>query len=299
MMQLSGLRIFLRVAELLSFSRAAEALGLPKATVSVAVRDLEAALGTQLLHRTTRQVRLTHDGAQFQERARALLEDAEELETLFQTRPEAISGRLRVNMPVNMARQTFLPVLPEFLDRHPALEFELGASDRAVDLIREGYDCVIRVGGSLEPGLVARNLGALEVITCASPAYLAQHGIPEVPEDLARHRMVRYAPRFGLAVERFEFRDGDGFREVALPGTLTVDNTQAYSAAAVAGVGLIQAPRIGVMEEIARGRLVALPDRWQAAPMPVAILFPERRHLPRRVRAFIDWAGRVLGPHMV
>ena len=192
-MHLYELRIFVTVAELGSFSRAAEQLGLAKGRVSTAVQQLEARVGSRLLQRTTRSVRLSPDGERFLGRAQELLTDAEQLEAMFRPAATGLTGRLRIDLPHRLARDLVLPRLPEFLARHPGLEVGVGSSDRRVDLVQEGYDCVLRVGALGDSEWVARPLGQLPMRNLASPAYLAAHGTPRRLADLARHRVVHYA----------------------------------------------------------------------------------------------------------
>ncbi|WP_263406636.1 LysR family transcriptional regulator [Candidatus Dactylopiibacterium carminicum] len=191
------MRIFVRVAELASFSAAAEQLGLPRASASAAICQLEAELGTRLLHRTTRRVEMTQDGRVFRERAEDLLADLDELQGLFRAEASTLRGRLRVDMPQAVARDVVLPALPGFLAGHPALELELSSVDRRVDLIREGFDCVLRVGRLADSSLIARPLGEYRMINCASPDYLAAFGTPHTPADLGTHRLVHYVPSLG------------------------------------------------------------------------------------------------------
>lgn len=297
-MRLDALRIFARVAEQGSFTRASETLGLPKATVSTAVRDLETELGVQLLQRTTRRVSLTFDGQAFLERTRDLLSDVDDLGAMFETEPGDLTGRVRVDMTVNMAAQVVIPRLPEFLARHPRVEIELSSTDRMVDVVREGFDCVVRVGGLADSGLVARKLGVLDMANVASPAYLAAHGTPRTLEDLKDHKLVHYSLHLGAKPFGFEYAKGDGWAEIPMKGGLTVNNTQSYSAAVLAGLGIIQAPRLGVGPHLKTGALVEILEEFPAEPLPVAILYPQRRNLPRRVRTFIDWLAEILSPHM-
>lgn len=297
-MRLDALKIFARVAEQGSFTRAAESLGLPKATVSTAVRDLETELGAQLLQRTTRRVSLTYDGQAFLDRTRDLLSDVDDLSAMFETDPGDLTGRVRVDMTVNMAAGVVIPRLPEFLARHRHIEVELSSTDRIVDVVREGFDCVVRVGTLPDSGLVARRLGVLEMANVASPAYLAAHGTPQTLEDLRNHRIVHYSLHLGTKPFGFEYPKGDGWAEIPMAGALTVNNTQSYTAAVLAGLGIIQAPRLGVGPHLKSGALKEILANFPAEPLPVAILYPQRRHLPRRVRAFIDWLAEVLGPHL-
>ena len=197
MNDLDAMRIFARVAELASFTRAAEDLGLPKASVSTAVQRLETHLGTRLLHRTTRRVELTQDGQLFYDRGRELLSDMDELQSMFRRSAESLRGRLRVDMPTGTARNFIIPRLPEFLDAHPHLEIELSSTDRRVDPVREGFDCVLRVGTLGDSNLIARPLGAHRIVNCASPAYLQRYGTPRTLDDLAAHRLIHYVTTFG------------------------------------------------------------------------------------------------------
>ncbi len=299
MFRLDALRMFQRVAELGSFTRAAETLGVPKATLSVSIRQLEEEVGATLLYRTTRRVSLTHDGEAFYERCRDLLSDADELGAMFQTGVGQEAGRIRVDMPVNMAGATIIPRLPEFLAGHPGLTVELSSTDRMVDVVREGFDCVIRVGARPDSGLIARQLGAMEMANVASPAYIAAHGLPRKLSDLSRHRMVHYVPHLGAKPFGFEYLDGDTYRAVPMTGSVLVNNTVAFQAAALAGLGIIQAPRPGVLQQVRDGVLVEILKSLKAEPLPVAIVYPQRRRLARRVRLFIDWAASVLKPHLV
>lgn len=288
--------VFVRVAETESFTAAAKGLGLPKATASNAVRALEQRLGTRLLHRTTRKVRLTQDGAEYYERCKDLLADFEDAETLFQKTELALSGRIRVDMPSRMARFQIIPELPRFLLEHPGIHVEFGTTDRAVDLVREGYDCVVRVGSAGDSGLVARKLGEIELLNCASPGYLRRHGRPRSLEDLERHDLVHYVGTLGQKPDGFEYADGETWKELPMRGRVTVNNAEAYVAAAIAGLGLIQVPGGAGLEAELRGRrLVEVLPQHRARSMPVTILYPHRRQLSRRVRVFMDWLAEVIG----
>ncbi len=295
--RLDHLRSFLRVAELGSFTAAAEQLGLPKASVSLAVQRLEAEVGVQLLHRTTRRVRLTADGAQFQQRARDLLDDMEDLQGMFR-RDTQLKGRLRVDMSSGLARQLVIPHLPGFLEKHPGLEIELSGTDRRVDLVREGFDCVVRVGPLDDNTLVARPLGVMHIVNCASPAYLAAHGVPRSLDDLSGHALVHYVGTLGQRSPGFEYHDGQAYRSVPMRGAITVNSGEAYSAAALAGLGIIQVPRLGARVARAAGTLVEVLPECVAEPMPVTLLYAQRRHLPRRVAAFMDWMAALVTPEL-
>jgi DNA-binding transcriptional LysR family regulator len=289
--RLQTLSVFARVAEMESFTAAAKSLGLPKATASNAVQQLEARLGARLLQRTTRRVRLTQDGAVFYERCKDLLADAEDVESMFQKTDEALSGRIRVDMSTPMARTRVIPALKTFLAAHPGVEIELGSTDRAVDVVREGYDCVVRVGAVTDTGLVARRLGELQLLNLASPAYLRSHGAPRSLADLERHFVVHYVGVLGQKPPGWEYFDKGEWKELPMRGRVTVNNAEAYIAACVAGLGLIQSP---THEHVRSGRLVEVLPKLRAQPMPVSILYPHRRQLPRRVRVFMDWLEATL-----
>jgi DNA-binding transcriptional LysR family regulator len=292
------MKIYVRVAELGSFTQAADSLGLAKASTSAAVRELEAELGTRLLQRTTRKVQMTQDGLAFYERSRDMLAELDELQSMFQQSKAGLSGRLRVDLPVAIARNMVIPALPDFLAAHPRLQVDLSSTDRFVDVVQEGFDCILRVGWLSDSSLVARPLGAFPMINCASPAYLARFGTPASLADLARHRLVDYAPALGGRSALFEYMEGAARRSIDVPAVLAVNNSDAYHAACLAGLGIIQAPVTGMAQALAEGRLVAVLPNHCAAPMPVTLLYPSRRHLSKRARVFMDWLADVLAPHV-
>ncbi|MCS2151681.1 LysR family transcriptional regulator [Scandinavium goeteborgense] len=292
--KIHAMQLFIRVAELESFSRAADTLGLPKGSVSRQIQALENLLGVRLLHRTTRRVQLTQDGMVYYERAKDLLSNLDELDGMFQHDPTSISGRLRVDMPVGVARNLVIPKLPAFLQQYPGIELELSSSDRLVDVIREGFDCVVRVGTLKDSGLVARPIGKLTVINCASPNYLERFGYPETLDDLAGHAMVHYATSLGVRPQGFELNTDNQIRWLKTGGILTVNSTETYHAACLAGLGIIQVPRIGVKDALRSGKLVEILPHYRAEPMPVSLIYPHRRNLSRRVHLFMEWLTDVL-----
>jgi len=292
--KIHAMQLFIRVAEVESFSRAADSLGLPKGSVSRQIQALENHLGIRLLHRTTRRVQLTQDGMVYFERAKDLLSNLDELDGLFQQDPTSISGRLRVDMPVTMARNLLIPRLPAFLQQYPGIELELSSSDRLVDVVREGFDCVVRVGTLKDSGLIARPLGKLSIINCASPDYLWRFGYPETLDDLADHAVIHYAVNLGSRPPGFEVFSDNGIRWIKTGCVLTVNSTETYQAACLAGLGIIQAPRTGVREALRTGKLVEVLPQYRAEPMPVSLLYPHRRNLSRRVHLFMEWLSGVV-----
>ncbi len=298
MHQLDTLKIFQRVAELASFSGAARQLGLPNASVSLAIQQLEQMLGTRLLQRTTRRVQLTADGEAFYRRSKELLDDFESLRAMFHAGGQALSGRLRVDMSSAMAREVVLPALPDFLERHPQLEVELSASDRRVDLVAEGFDCVLRTGTLDDSSLVARPIGHLVQINCASPAYLKRHGTPRTLDDLAHHKLVHYRQVLGGRSPGWEWSDGKQTHLLPMAGSVTVNSTETYYAACQAGLGLIQLPLVGARKRklLDGGRVVEVLPQYRPAPMPINILYASRRHVPARLAGFMDWLHDLIFP---
>ncbi len=303
MHHVEAMQIFVRVAELASFTQAADSLGLPKASVSTAIKQLEILLATRLLHRTTRSVQMTQDGLIFYERSKDMLADMEELQTLFQQGEREISGRLRVDLPNGIARNIIIPQLPQFLQLHPKVEIELSCTDRRVDVVREGFDCVIRVGQLIDQSLIARPLGYLRQINCASPEYLARYGVPQTIEELTQHRLIHYASNFGGKPVGFEYQVSvknqlqNKIQEMA--GSITVNNSDAYQAACLAGLGIIQAPEIGVHTLLRQCKLVAILGDHLAEALPLSILYANRRHLPKRTQSFMHWVTEIMRPHVI
>lgn len=292
--KIQSMQVFVRVAELNNFTRAAESLGLPKGSVSRLVQQLEARMSARLLHRSTRRVQLTQDGQVFYERCKELLANVEELESMFQSNPTTISGKLRVDMPLTLATQLVLPRLSEFLNRYPALEIELSSSDHRVDLVREGFDCVISIGQLKDSGLVARSLGQLSMINCASPGYLQRYGTPDHPDQLTHHAMVNYDHTLRSRGNEFEYLEGKELKRAKSGGAVTVNSTETYTVACLSGLGIIQAPRIGMQPYLASGQLVPILVPFLPPPMPVSLVYPHRRHLSRRVKIFMDWLAEIM-----
>lgn len=293
---IAQLRVFIQVADSGGFSSAAAQLDLPRPTVSLAVQQLEARLGARLLHRTTRRVSLTSDGQALRERAGALVSDADEVEQLFRTQGAELSGHLRVDLPSRIARRLVAPALPAFLARHPHISIELGSSDRAIDLVREGVDCALRVGAVTTTSLVARPLGQLTMVNCASPAYLTRRGVPTSPQDLAQHETVQYAAPGGGHASPWEWTEGGRTHARTLTGPVTVNNVESYIACGLAGLGLIQVPFFDVQEELAVGALVAVLAQYAAPGMAIQIVYPHRHQASKRLRAFNDWLAGLLAP---
>ncbi|MGY2397892.1 LysR family transcriptional regulator [Pseudomonas sp. SDO5271_S396] len=285
----NAMRVFTRIVELRGFAKAADSLQLPRASVTVLIKQLEAHLGVQLLQRTTRQVSPTLDGAAYYQRCVQLLADLEETEAVFSTRRQNPSGTLSVNMPSGIGRLIVIPALPAFAARYPQIELEIGLNDHPVDLIRDGVDCVLRGGLALDESLVARPLAMMDQLTLASPEYLARKGVPGSVGDLVEHQMVEYVSsvsgkRFGL-----EFQVDSQLHSVNLKKGLAVNSSDGYFAACEAGFGLIQAPHYHAMRQLAAGTLVEVLPQVAVPKMALSALYPPHRQLSRRVRVFVDW----------
>ncbi|KVT02827.1 LysR family transcriptional regulator [Burkholderia ubonensis] len=293
---LHAMRIFARVAHLGSFTKAAEQMQLPRPTVSNAVQYLEKHLKIRLLQRTTRRVALTAEGATYYERCARLLADLDDAETLFEDAGASPRGVIRVDLPERFALDKVIPAIPSFHARYPDLRIVMSTTDRFVDLIADGIDCAVRVGALSDTSLVARRIGELAQVNCASPAYLARHGTPRSPDDLPEHVAVGYfSSRTGRELD-WEYADMDTgeMHAVKMRTIVSVNSSQAYLACCVAGLGLIQAPRDGLDAPLADGTLVEVLPEWNAAPLPVSVVFPHGRHLAPRVRIFVDWLADAL-----
>lgn len=287
-------RIFLRVVECASFTRAAASLDLPRSSVSAAIQMLERRVGTRLLARSTRKVSPTPDGEAFYTRCQQLVADVEEAEALFKRGKAALSGTLKVDLPGRIGRLIVAPALPEFLDRYPGIDIEIGVTDRAINLIEEGVDCTVRVGPLADSGLFARPIGTLPLINVGSTAYLHRHGTPRKPADLAKHFMVRYASATTGRAEEWEWREGGATHTAHLRSRVTVNNAEAYIACCMAGVGLIQVPAYDVAPQLRSRELKEILSDFRAEPLPMTLLYPSRKHLSRRFQAFADWLTDLL-----
>jgi DNA-binding transcriptional LysR family regulator len=298
MNKLELLRTFVRVTELSSFTQAGESLGLPRSTVSEHVQALEALLGARLLQRTTRTVQATQDGRVLYERSKDLLAHMEELEGLFRQDEAQLAGRIRVDMPNAMARGLVMPQLPSFMARHPLVEMEISSSDRQVDVIAEGFDCVVRVGAQPDQSVVARKVCSMPMVNCVSPAYLQRYGVPATLADLAQHQLVHYVRPLGARSAGFEYLQGNKVQRLAMAGRVTVSSTDAYQAACLGGLGIIQVPLLGVRDLLASGELVSVLPDYLAPPLDVSMLYAGQRHLPLRVRVFMEWLAATLQAHI-
>ncbi|MBB4865737.1 DNA-binding transcriptional LysR family regulator [Pseudomonas nitritireducens] len=297
--QLQAIRAFARVVEAGNFTRAADSLDMPNATLSKLVQELEAHLGVRLLQRTTRRVTVTPEGQDYYAKASRVLRDLEDIDSSFAVTRGKPRGHLRIDVGGSTARDVLVPLLPDFLARYPEIRIDLGVSDRSVDLIGDNVDCVIRGGPLDASSLVARRLGQAPMVTCASPQYLRHNGIPAYPEELRNgHRVVSYlSPQTGRAVPlRFE-RDGER-SELKLDHRIGVNESNAHLAAGLAGLGILQTFTYAAGPALRDGTLVEILADWRPAPYPFHVVYPQSRHVTHRLRVFIDWLVECLGQRL-
>lgn len=295
--KLGAMELFVRVVETGAVTRAADSLGIPKATATTLLQRLEATLGVKLLNRTTRRVSVTTDGAAYYERCVAILAEVRETEEALAKQHIAPRGRLRVDVPTLMARLVFVPALPGFFAEHSQIELALASSERRADLIEEGIDCAVWSGLVEDPNLVARRVGFLYFATCASPAYLARHGRPAHPDDLKQHRCINhFSPHTGQ-IREWVFSKNRTRVQAVLPGFLALEDENSYIAAAEAGLGIARIPAFVLKDAMERGTLELVLGDWFPEPAPLYVVYPQNRHLSGKVRVFVDWVAELLAEH--
>lgn len=295
--KIKAMEAFVGVVETGGFTRAAELLKMPKASVSTLIQDLETQLGVRLLHRTTRRVTVTADGAAFYERCVRILDDVREAEEAVSSSHASPSGRLRVDVGTSMASHLLMPALRDFIARYPEIRLELGCSDRPVNLVSEGVDCAIRVGETLDPSLIARRIGSMHFMTCAAPGYLAQHGEPQHPNDLMRHQCINYFLHRTGRNSPWDFAKGGERLELQLDSPLSLNDSNAYVDACLMGLGIGQIPSFVFQMYRDTGRLQAVLTDWLSDPLPVHMVYPSNRHLSTKVQVFVEWAAEAFEGH--
>lgn len=292
--QLNAMRAFVRVVEVGTFTRAAELLDLPKPTVTKLIQQLEGHLHAQLLNRTTRRVTVTMDGAAYYERALRVLGEIDELDQSMTSSQAQPSGRLRIDVSVPLATDIILPALPSFHARYPDIQIDMGLSDRPADLIGENLDLAVRAGAIDDQSLIARRIGEMMLITCATPGYLAKHGTPQHPRDLEDgHLAIGYRRAGTSRILPLTFASAKETIEIQGDYVVSLNEGSGYVAAGLAGMGVMQVPTFMAMAHIAAGRLVPVLTDWCTKPKPLHIIYPPNRHLSNKVRVFVDWLAEL------
>lgn len=286
-----AMRAFARVVEAGSFTKAAQTLHMSRTTVTQLVQQLEARLRVKLLHRTTRKLGVTPDGAVYYERVIRLLADMDDAETSLSNAAITPRGRLRVDVPSPLARLILVPALPTFHTRYPDIQFDMGVSDRVVDLIGDNVDCVLRGGEIKDQSLIARHVGDLPIGAYVAPSYVERLGIPAHPRELENtdHRIVGFLSSRTGRVDPLTLYGENEHMEIKSSYVLAVDDGNAYLEAGLAGLGVIALPRYMAAAHQARGALIPLFEQWRFNPMPLYPAFPPNRHVSVKLRVFVDW----------
>ena len=285
--------VFVAVVEQGGFAGAARELGLTRSAVSKRVQALEQRLGVQLLHRTTRKIRLTEAGAHYYEhalKARAAVRDAEDAVSWLQGEPR---GRLRVHTPMSFGRLHVAPLIPEFLKRYPELEVDMEMEDRMVNLLEGGFDVGIRSGNLPTSSAIVRKLTPGHSVVCASPEYFERHGRPATPEELTQHNCVLFS--FSTEVDTWTFLDAHDTRAIQVSGNYRVNNSEALREALVRGIGIGRLPTFVAGPDLREGRLVACFEGLRMPHKEIYAVIPERRFMPAKVRVFLDFAVEFFG----
>ena len=287
MLDLQQLASFIAVVNVGSFVGAADALGLSKAAVSRHVTDLETQLGVRLLHRTTRRLSLTDDGQRFHARATELLALAGELESETSAGSAEAAGVLRINAPLTFGNLHLAPLWPGFLAANPKVALDVTLNDRVVDLVEEGYDVAIRITNLASSQLVSRRLATTRVVLCASPAYLAAHGTPSHPRELAGHEVVSYA--YWTGGDDWRFTGADGEARVRVQPRLHTNSGDTCRVAALRGQGVVLQPDFLIGDDLRRGDLVELLPGWRSLELGIHAVYASRKHLPMKTRRLVDF----------
>lgn len=288
-----AMKVFTRVVESRSFVKAAESLQLAAPQVSRTVQALEAHLGARLLNRTTRSISVTDDGEAYYQRSIRVLAEVDEMEAELTHAKLNPKGRLKVNLPALVAKMVIIPALPDFFERYPDIEIEMGLSDRQVDIVEEGVDCVVRTGELEDSGLVARRIGNMRRITCASPAYIAKYGEPKTIEDLHNHIGVNYVSSNTGRMRGWDYVVNGEVETIDMHGLIAVNDVDAYVSCGLHGLGLLKTAIFPIAQYLETGELIEVLKDYCSPPRAISIMYARNRHLPRKVRVFADWVAEV------
>jgi DNA-binding transcriptional LysR family regulator len=288
----SSMRMYVAVVDGGSFAAAADKLEISRAMVSKQIQKLEEHLGTRLMNRTTRRLSLTETGREFYERSTQIMGDVEEAERVAGQMTRTPHGVLRVAIPLSYGQHRLAAIIADYTRAYPKVQLDISVSDRKVDLVEDGFDLAVRIGTMPQSDLIARKIGGVRSIVCASPAYLARHGTPLTPDELGRHACLGYTLTGGGGDWRFETPDGPLI--VPVNGPIRADNGDIIRLAALGGAGILFQPHFIVDADLAAGRLVQLLVGWRSAELGVYAVYPSRKHLSAKVRTFVDFLAATL-----
>ncbi len=286
---LQSMQVFAKLAELGSFTKVAEVMQAGRPRITRTIQELEASLGVRLFQRTTRSVKLTAEGERFYERVKEILATVADTTSMFDRSGASLRGRLRIDIPTAFSQHSFMRSLRLFTEAFREVELVVGVTDRTVDLVAEGVDCVLRIGDLPDSSMVAREIGTATMVTCASAHYLNVHGIPLAPHDLPGHQCVSFLSGQTNRTLPWHFSQNGQDRLHMPKGGITVNDSNAYVQCAVADFGIVQAPGISVETFLASGQLVQVLEAYRPKPRLVSVLYPSRTHLAPLVDAFVDW----------
>ena len=288
--KLQAMEVFVQVVDSGGFTKAAESMQMPKATVSTLIRNLESALGAKLLNRTTRQVSVTADGAAYYERCLRILADVKDTEESLSHTKASPTGRLRIDIPTGLVH-ILSPALSDFFQKYPGLRVDVGCGDRPVELIEEGVDCAVRGGELADSTLIGRRVGIIDFVTCAAPSYLQKFGRPKHPSELASHQCVNYFSAKTGRIFDWDFsKDGERI-QLSLTGSIAVNNADAYLTAGLAGLGIVQLSTLAIGDYFKTGQLEMILADWKTDSIPMHVVYPQNRHLSAKVRVFVEWVA--------
>ena len=288
--KLQAMEVFVQVVDSGGFTKAAESMQMPKATVSTLIRNLESALGAKLLNRTTRQVSVTADGAAYYERCLRILADVKDTEESLSHTKASPTGRLRIDIPTGLVH-ILIPALSDFFQKYPGLRVDVGCGDRPVELIEEGVDCAVRGGELADSTLIGRRVGIIDFVTCAAPSYLQKFGRPKHPSELASHQCVNYFSAKTGRIFDWDFNKNGERIQLSLTGPIAVNNADAYLTAALSGLGIVQLSTLAIRDYFKTGQLEMILADWKNDSIPMHVVYPQNRHLSAKVRVFVEWVA--------
>lgn len=283
----NSIKMYVAVVEGGSFAAAADKLAISRAMVSKQIQKLEEHLGTRLLNRTTRRLNMTETGREFYERSTQIMSDLDEATQIAGQMTRTPQGVLRITIPLSYGQHRLATIIGDYAQIHPQVQLDISLSDRKLDLIEDGFDLAIRIGSMPQSDLIARKIGGVRSIVCASPAYLARYGIPKTPAELGQHTCLGYTLTGGGT--DWSFESADGPVNIPIKGQIRADNGDIIRLAALSGAGVLFQPHFIVGEDLEHGRLLRLLPEWQSAELGIYAVYPSRKHLSAKVRTFVDF----------